>query len=313
MSNAPEVVIVGGYYDVPMKRMMDEIPCVRLADTDDPEAALAAAAPTAKAIAAGGGVSAEMMDKLPNLGIIANFGVGYDNIDIEAATARGIKVTNTPDVLSDEVADLAIALMLAASRRMIKADRYARSGDWEKHGKMAFTQKVTGKRLGILGLGRIGLEVARRAEGFKMDIAYHTRTPKDCSYKYYENLQDMAENSDIMIAIVPGGAATHHIVSEQILEALGPTGIFVNVARGSVVDEDAMIRVLKDGRLGAAGLDVFDQEPKIPSELKEMQDNVVLQPHHASATHDTRDAMGQMVTDNIQAFLSGKPLITPVN
>ena len=230
-----------------------------------------------------------------------------------AATQRGIKVSNTPDVLSDEVADFAIALTLATLRRIPQADRYVREGRWEREGDMAFTHRMWGRKVGILGLGRIGIEIARRFEAFKMDIAYHTRSPKDVPYKHVASLLEMARAVDILVAIVPGGAGTRHLVNREVLDALGPQGVFINVARGSVADEEALIAALKDGRLGAAGLDVFADEPRVPQALKDMTENVVLQPHQASATHDTRLAMGRLVMENLLAGIAGKPLVTPVN
>lgn len=313
MAQDTQVLIIGDYYDVPRQRLIDQYPCAIYEDAADPAALLAEIAPTCRAIASHAPVTAALMDALPHLGVIANFGVGYDLVDVAAADARGIKVTNTPDVLNDEVADLAVGLMLATCRRMIKADAYVRAGRWAAEGNMAFTQRVWGKRLGLLGMGRIGREIADRCAAFKMAVSYHTRTPKDVPYTYVGDLATLAGDNDILISVVPGTPETAGIISADIMTALGPNGVLINVGRGSAVDEAALIACLADGRLGAAGLDVFADEPRVPAALIEMTENVVLQPHHASATHDTRDAMGQMMIDNIAAHFAGRPLISPVN
>ena len=314
MSHKPDLLVISPWYDVAMKELEDHFTVHKLWESKDKAGLLASLADSCEAIAGASSCGADIMDALPRAKVIAHHGVGYDGVDVAAATARGIKVSNTPDVLSDEVADFAIGLLLATCRKIPHADRYVRAGKWENEGNMTFTQRVHGRKVGILGLGRIGIEIARRCEGFKMDIAYHTRSQKpDVPYKYYGDLLTMAKDVDFLIAIVPGGASTKHLIDRDVLDALGPTGVLVNVARGSVVDEAALIEALKDGRLGAAGLDVFEQEPKVPQALKDMTENVVLQPHQASATHDTRLAMGRLVMENALAGLAGKPLITPVN
>ncbi len=313
MPAAPEVLIIGDYYHVPRQRLIDTYACRIYEDAADPAALLAEIAPSCRAIASHARVDDALMAALPNLGVIANFGVGFDLVDVAAATKRGIKVTNTPDVLNDEVADLAVGLMLATSRQMIKADAYVRAGCWISDGNMPFTQRVWGKRLGMLGMGRIGREIADRCAAFKMDIAYHTRTPKDVPYRHNPDLLALAADSDILISVVPGTPETRHIINTPVLEALGPQGVLINVGRGSAVDEQALVACLQDGRLGSAGLDVFEDEPRVTDALIAMTENVVLQPHHASATHDTRDAMGQMMIDNIAAHFAGQPLISPVN
>ena len=285
----------------------------RLWQSADKPGLLASLRDSCEAIAGSSVCGVDIMDALPKAKVIAHHGVGYDGVDVEAATARGIKVSNTPDVLSDEVADFAVALLLATCRRIPQADRYVRDGRWERDGDMAFTTRAWGRKLGLLGLGRIGIEIADRCAAFKMEIAYHTRTPRDVPYTHYDDLVSLARDVDFLIAIVPGGAATRHLVNREVLDALGPQGVLVNVARGSVVDEEALIAALQDGRLGAAGLDVFADEPRVPQALKAMTENVVLQPHQASATHETRLAMGRLVMENALAGLAGKPLITPVN
>jgi len=244
------------------------------------------------------------------LRLIACFGVGVDAIDLAAARERGIAVTNTPDVLTDDVADLAIGLMLATMRGISAADRYVRAGLWLR-GPMGVQTKVSGKALGIVGMGRIGQAIAKRAAAFGMPIAWTGPRAKDLPWRYEPDLIALARSVGVLIAACPGGAATRGLISRAVLEALGPEGVFVNIARGSVVDEAALVDLLTAGQLGGAGLDVFVDEPNVPEALFAL-DNVVLQPHQASATRETRFAMGQLVVDNVAAFVAGRPLITPV-
>lgn len=312
-STKPDLLVVSPWYDVAMEELEEHFTVHKLWETDDKAGMLAAIADSCEAIAGASVCGADIIEALPKAKVIAHHGVGYDGVDVAAATARGIKVSNTPDVLSDEVADFALGLLLATCRKIPHADRYVRDGKWESEGNMAFTTRVHGRKVGILGLGRIGIEIARRCEAFKMDIAYHTRSKRDVPYTHYGDLPTMARDVDFLIAIVPGGESTKHLVNREVLDALGPDGVLINVARGSVVDEQALIEALRDGRLGAAGLDVFDREPSVPQALKDMTENVVLQPHQASATHETRLAMGRLVMENALAGLAGKPLITPVN
>lgn len=260
-------------------------------------------------------IPTEILDALPNLKLVACFGVGVDGVNVAELTRRGIVVTNTPDVLSEEVADFAMGLLLATVRQIVKGDRYVRSGDWVKRGNMDMTWSLTGgKTMGIVGLGRIGKAIARRAEAFNLKIAYHGRTRQaDVSYPYYPDPVSLARDSDILMVVTPGGAGTRHLIGAAAFEALGKTGIFVNVARGSVVDEAALTAALKAGTIAAAGLDVFETEPCLPAGLAEMTENVVLQPHQASASHETRGAMGDLMIANVQAFLAGKKPLTPVN
>lgn len=260
---------------------------------------------------AGAGVQADLMDALPNLEIIASFGVGYDSIDTEAARARKIRVTNTPDVLNDAVAELAIGLMLALSRRIVEADRFTREGRWPSGG-FGFASELNGRTLGILGLGRIGKEIARRAQAMKMRVLYsgRHRQPNE-PYVYYDSLLDMARDADILLLIAPGGKDTDGIVSRPVLEALGPRGFLVNIARGSLVDEPALLELLQNGGLGGAALDVFADEPNVPAGFFAL-DNVVLSPHQGSATQQTRDAMGALLVANLDAHFAGKPLPSAV-
>ena len=258
-----------------------------------------------------GGVDGPAMDKLPNLKAISNYGVGYDAVDTTAAVERGIVVTHTPNVLNDDVANLAILLMLAVSRNLNHDEAYLRAGKWESQGNAPLTRSVRGRQVGIGGLGRIGMAIAEKLGVFGVDVVYHTRTKKDVAYRYYDDLLQMATDSDYLIAITPGGAATYHLINEPILNALGPDGTLINVARGSVVDEQALIKALQDGRLGWAGLDVFDAEPHVPAELIAMN-NVTLLPHVASATVDTRNAMADLAVDNLVQHHTNGKAIAPV-
>lgn len=313
MSGKPDVLLLSPWYRDAMDELDRHFVVHKLWEADDPAALIASLRDRCLGLAGSKGCDAALMDRLPRLRVIAHHGVGYDTVDVEAATARGIRVSNTPDVLTDDVADFAIGLTLATLRRIPQADRYVREGRWEREGDMPFTDRMWGRRVGILGLGRIGLAIARRCEGFRMQIAYHTRSPKNVAYRYYDSALELARNVEILIAIVPGGAATRHLVDGAVLAALGPKGVFINVARGSVVDENALIAALAGRRLGAAGLDVFASEPHVPRALIDMADNVVLQPHQASATHETRLAMGRLVMENLIAGVAGRPLVTPVN
>jgi len=308
-----EILSVANIYGPSLERLGREFTVHKLFQAADKERLLAEVAPQVRGMQAAGHARVDdtLLARLPKLEIISCFGVGYDGIDVAAAKRRNIIVTNTPDVLNDCVADLAIGLMIAASRHLCEGDRYVRAGKWSQ-GPLALTRKVSGKRLGILGLGRIGRTIAKRAAAFDMQIAYHSRNRvPDAPYRYYDRLLDLAHASDFLVVIAPGGAATRHIVNEEVLRALGPTGILINVARGSLVDEQALIRCLQEGALGGAGLDVFEAEPKVPEQLCAME-NVVLQPHVGSATHETRAAMGNLTIDNLLAHFAGKPVLTPV-
>jgi hydroxypyruvate reductase len=276
------------------------------------DALLAKVGPTLRYLQTTGfhGADAKLLNALPKLEIIACMGVGVDAVDLPLAKKRGIAVTNTPDVLNDDVADLAIALMLMTGRRLALSDRYVRDGRWLK-GSQPLAVKVSGKKLGILGLGRIGKAIAKRAEGFDMEISYFGRKKQDgVKYRFYPDLVQMARDVDFMIVICPGGPETKGIVNRPVLEALGPQGYLINVARGSVVDEPALIEALQEGKLGGAGLDVFADEPNAPRELFGM-DQVVLAPHVGSATTETRTAMMDLVVANLRAHLRGQKLVTP--
>ncbi len=259
----------------------------------------------------GAGINGETIGKLPKLEIVAVVGVGYDPVDLPACKARGIRVTNTPDVLTDDVADVAVGLTLNVMRRFVAADKFVRAGDWLKGGQ-ALTEKVGGKTVGIIGMGRIGQAIARRAAAMEAKVVYHgPREKKEVPYRYYPNLEEMARDASVVIAACPGGEATRGIVNAKVIEALGTKGYFVNISRGSVVDEPALVKALVEGRLGGAGLDVFADEPKVPDALIKL-DNVVLAPHVGSATRETRKAMGDLAVANLVAHFGGKPLLTPV-
>jgi lactate dehydrogenase-like 2-hydroxyacid dehydrogenase len=256
-------------------------------------------------------IGADVFDKLPDLKIVSKFGVGYDSVDAVEAARRGIMVSHTPDVLNAEVADTTLMLWLAVSRQLLPSERWARSGDWERKGNYPLTRSIRNRTVGILGMGRIGQEIAATIRPFNPTILYHTRSPKDVSYEYVGSLVEMARRSDVLIVITPGGAATRHLVDAEVLDALGPEGIVINVARGTVIDEAALVEALVEGRLGGAGLDVFEAEPKIPDALKTL-DNVVLLPHVGSGSVETRQMMGDLVCDNLDQWVSDGTVKTPV-
>uniref|UniRef100_A0A803LNE8 Hydroxyphenylpyruvate reductase n=3 Tax=Chenopodium quinoa TaxID=63459 RepID=A0A803LNE8_CHEQI len=257
------------------------------------------------------GADASLIDALPKLEIVSSFSVGLDKIDLGKCKERGIKVTNTPDVLTDDVADLAIGLMLAVLRRIPQCDLYVRNGLWKK-GDFRLTTRFSGKRVGIIGLGRIGAAVAKRAEAFDCPISYYSRSKKaDSNYTYYPSVIELVSNCDILVVACALTEETRHIVNREVLDALGPKGVLINIGRGPHVDEPELVKALSDGRLGGAGLDVFANEPHVPEELFKL-DNVVLLPHVASGTEETRTDMANLVLGNLEAHFNGKPLLTPV-
>ena len=258
------------------------------------------------------GADAALIEALPELRVISSFGVGFDRIDVEAARRRGIAVGYTPDVLNDCVADLAMGLLIDAARGLSAADRFVRRGEWTLQNRFPLATRVSGKRLGIVGLGRIGRAIARRAAGFDMELAYANRRPvADVSHRFEPSLVELARWADFLVLAVAGGAGTRHLVNAEVLEALGPRGFLVNVARGTVVDEAALVDALANRRIAGAGLDVFEHEPAVPQALLAL-DNVVLLPHVASGTHETREAMAQRVLDNLQAFFAHGRLLAAV-
>ena len=256
------------------------------------------------------GVPAGLMERLPNLKIVAINGVGYDKVDLDAARSRGIRVTNTPDVLTDDVADLAVGLLIGVMRRLHLAHAHVAAGRWPG-GDMPLSRKVSGKRFGILGMGRIGQAVARRLAAFEGTIRYTGPAIKDVPYLFDPTVLQLAQRSDVLVVCAAASTATKGIVDRAVLDALGPQGVLVNIARGSVVDEPALVAALQAGTLGAAALDVFANEPHVPAALLGM-DNVLLTPHIASATDETRRAMGLLMLDNLNAFFAGEPLPTAV-
>ncbi len=286
----------------------------KLWEQADPESFLRDIGPRIRGVATStlyGRVGRALFEPLPNLEIVSSFGVGYDNVDVAEAASRNIIVTNTPDVLNDEVADLTLGLLLATLRKIPQADRYLRDGHWLK-APFPLSPTLRGRKVGIVGLGRIGKAIAKRLEGFGVSIAYHGRNRQaDVAYAYHPTLLGMAEDCDVLIAITPGGAATQNLINADILKALGPNGVLINVARGSVVDEQALIDALQSGTILAAGLDVYPDEPRVRQELIDME-QVVLLPHIASASVHTRNAMSQLVADNLLSWFEGKGPLTPV-
>lgn len=309
--NRITVLVPGKIHPRVLERLGKQFDVVSVDRTDEPQLGADVAA-RVRGIAVAGGVNAAWIDAFPHLQVIANFGVGYDGIDVKHAAAKGIVVTNTPDVLNDEVADTAIALLLNTLRQFPKAETWLRDGRWKDGAFPLSPFSMKGRRVGIYGLGRIGLEIARRLEPFKVKIGYHTRSPRDSlPYDYYPTLKEMAQSVDTLISIVPKTPETHKVINAEILSALGPQGVFINVGRGWSVDDDALIAALGNGTLGAAGLDVFYDEPNVPAGYLSLP-NVSLLPHVASASMPTRDAMADLVADNIiEWFTKGKPL-TPV-
>ena len=285
----------------------------KLYEAKDRAAMLASVASTCRVVTTMGGVPtrADVIDALPKLELIACYGVGVDAIDLQRARERGIAVTNTPDVLTEGVADMGMALVLATQRQIVNGDRYVRSGEWKRRGDMWLCRGVSGRKLGILGLGRIGLAIAKRAEAFGMSISYHGPSRKDVPYQFFPDLVELARAVDILVLACPGGPKTKGLVNRAVLDALGPDGTLVNIARGSVVDEEELVKALVEKRLGGAGLDVFVDEPNAPEILFGL-DTVTLQPHQGSATVETRRAMGQIVIDNLRNHFAGNPLINRV-
>lgn len=309
-----EVLITGQIMPLIREGLEARLTVHKLYEMADKDSFIAQHGSKIRALVGGSGhgkIDAAFMQRFPNLQIVGNFGVGYDGVDAKWAGENGIIVTNTPDVLTDEVADLAMGLLIATVRRLPQADRYLRDGKWPS-GNFPLTASLREKKMGILGLGRIGAAIARRADAFGLELSYHSRNPKpDVPYRYYASLVEMARDVDILMVIAPGGASTRHIVNHAVMEALGPAGTLVNVARGTLVDEPVMVELLKSGKLGAAGLDVFENEPNVPTGLFPLE-NVVLLPHVGSASHYTRNKMGQLVVDNVVSFAEGCGPLTPV-
>jgi lactate dehydrogenase-like 2-hydroxyacid dehydrogenase len=310
----PDVLLLGPPRPVFVNGLAAAFTVHRLPE-QDAEAALAAMVPELRAIAVSSvtdRVDAGLMARLPRLEIVSTFGVGYDHIDAAWAGQHGIVVTNTPDVLTEEVADTAIGLLLCTAREFTQAERFVRAGKWRERGYPLSRASLRNRTVGLVGMGRIGKAIARRLDGMSVPVAYHTRRPAaDVSYRHYPSLIDMARAVDVLLVIVPGGAGTKHLIGADVLAALGPDGILINMARGSVVDEPALIKALQDETILTAGLDVYAREPEVPAELIAM-DHVVLFPHLGSASVYTRTQMDQLVVDNLLAWAAGKPPLTPV-
>jgi D-3-phosphoglycerate dehydrogenase len=309
----PDVLMVGPYPDWDMPLFERGYAVHRLWLAEDRAGFLRSVGPVIRAIATNGvlGASADLIDACPKLEIIACFGVGFDAIDLERARSRGVRVTNTPDVLTEDVADMAFALILASFRRIVEGDAFVRSGAWTK-GALRLGRSLNGKTLGVLGYGRIGRAVASRAGPFGMRVAYcDLAADRNSPHAYHADPVSLARASDVLVASAAGGAGTRNLIDAAVFEALGPEGLFVNVSRGTVVDEGALIAALENKRIGTAALDVFWNEPDIDRRLLGL-DNVIVQPHHASGTVETRKAMGKLVLDNLAAHFAGRPLPTPV-
>ena len=309
----PDMLLIGGATPRMMDKFDADFVVHEHAEIEDFERWLAEHADKIEAIATNGhdGVKPEIMAALPNLKVISCYGVGYDAIDTSEAIDRGIMVTHTPGVLNADVANLAILLLLATSRCLVRDDRWVRSGNWASKGNAPLTRSIENKKVGILGLGRIGGAIAEKLKAFNCEVVYHTRTRKDVDLVYFDNLVEMAAAVDCLVIITPGGPSTDKLVNREVINALGSEGTLINVARGSVVDEQELVSALKDGRLGWAGLDVFENEPNAPEALFEM-DNVVLTPHTASATVETRQAMGDLTVENLVRFFKEGKVSTPV-
>ena len=309
------ILQIGPYPDWDMEALAKNFILHPYYTAEDKDAFIAGCASSIRGVATRGdrGLSRELIEALPHLEIIAVYGVGYDAVDLDAARERNIRVTNTPDVLTKDVADFGVTMMLAASRGIIGGEDWLRSGDWSKKGMYPLKTRVFGKRVGILGLGRIGYEVAKRCAAFEMDIAYSDLEAKEGAdeWNYIQDPRALAEHSDFLFITTTGGPATKHIVNKTIIEALGPEGMLINISRASNIDEEALLTALENKTLGYAALDVFEGEPNLNSSFYEL-DNVLLQPHQASGTVDTRKAMGRLVRENLEAYFSGRELLTPV-
>ncbi|MGQ3355436.1 MAG: 2-hydroxyacid dehydrogenase [Phreatobacter sp.] len=309
----PDLLMTGPMMQTIQDQLAQRFTVHKLWESADKEGFLRQLAPSVVAFASGSHVACDpaLMGRFPGLKIVSSFGVGYDHVDAAWAGQNGIVVTNTPDVLNEEVADTALGLLLCTMRQLPQTDRYLRAGKWLEK-PYPLTGTLRDRKVGILGLGRIGKAIARRLEAFNLPVVYHGRSEQpDVSYRYYPSLVEMARDVNVLLIVAPGGAATNKIVNREVLEALGPDGIVINVGRGSVVDEAALVQALRDKTILSAGLDVFEDEPRVPAELIAM-DHVVLFPHVGSASVYTRNAMAQLVVDNLVSWADGKGPLTPV-
>src|SRR5262249_55189283 len=315
MAEKADVLLIGPPKPVIVNGLTGAFNLVKFSDAKDRDKFFAERAPRVRGMAVAATeerVDGAFMTRFPRLEIVSSFGVGYDHVDAVWAGAHGITVTNTPDVLTEEVADTALGLLLCTAREFPQAERYLRASKWERAPYPLTPATLRDRTVGMVGMGRIGQAIARRLDAFRVPVVYHARRPQAAiAYKHYPSLVDMAHDVDVLMVIVPGGAETRNLINADVLEALGPEGILINVARGSVVDEPALIAALREKKIFAAGLDVFVSEPMVPQELMEME-NVVLFPHLGSASVHTRAAMDQLVVDNLVSWASGKGPLTPV-
>ena len=311
----PEILLTGPTMDMINRQIAKAFIVHRMWEADDVDALIAEAGQRILGIVTMGHspVDQALMDRLPALKVVSNFGVGYDTVDATYAAEKGVIVTHTPDVLTEEVADTATGLLLMTVRQLPETERYVRAGRWAREGNFPLTKgTMRGRTVGIIGLGRIGKAIARRIEAMDVTVVYHGRSQQpDVSNRYYASLMNMARDVDTLMVAVPGGAATRHMINAEVLEVLGPDGVVINVGRGSAIDETALIAALQDGTILSAGLDVFEHEPNVPQALIDME-HVVLMPHVGSASIHTRDAMGQLVVDNLVAVKTGSAPLTPV-
>ncbi|MEZ5450995.1 MAG: 2-hydroxyacid dehydrogenase [Thiolinea sp.] len=307
------LLIIGGITPAMQEQLEQTFRLQFLRDLDDPQGWLEEHGAQFEYVLTNGhdGVKPEYMAALPGLKLISNYGVGYDAIDARLAAQRGILVTHTPDVLNAEVATTALLLLLACYRELLPNDAHVRSGRWATQGNAPLSRSADNRTIGIVGLGRIGQAIADKLAPFNSRILYHSRSEKDVPYEYFADLTAMARAAEVLICITPGGASTRHLINREVLEALGPDGVLINVSRGSVVDEAALIDALENGTLGRAGLDVFEQEPQVPERLRALP-NVVLTPHVGSGTVETRAAMGQLTVDNLLQHVKDGTVISPV-
>jgi lactate dehydrogenase-like 2-hydroxyacid dehydrogenase len=311
----PDVLLLGSKKPVIVDGLTQAVTLHPLIDAADQEAFIQSLSGKIRGIAVsltGNKVPAELMQRLPKLEIVSTFGVGYDHVDTKWAAEHGVTVTNTPDVLNEEVADTAIGLLLSTLREFPQAERHLRAGKWPKGAYRLSVATLRDRTIGMVGMGRVGQAIARRIEAFGVPVVYHSRNPQpNVTYKYYPTLVGMAREVDTLLLIVPGGTSTKNLVNKEVLEALGPRGVVINMARGSVVDEPALIEALRNKTILSAGLDVYPNEPHVSPDLIAM-DNIVLFPHLGSASEYTRAQMDRLVVDNILAWASGKPPLTPV-
>ncbi|MDR6818084.1 lactate dehydrogenase-like 2-hydroxyacid dehydrogenase [Neorhizobium sp. 2083] len=311
----PDILLIGPYPEWDLVELEAQYNVLKLYEAEDRDAFVREHAQGIRAIATRGelGVSAELIARLPKLEVVSVYGVGYDAVDLDACRARGIRVTNTPDVLTNDVADLGVAMMLVQSRGMIGAETWVKDGSWVEKGLYPLKRRVWGRKAGVLGLGRIGFEVAKRLKGFDMDIAYSdvSEKPHGEGMTFVADPVELARRSDFLFVTLAASAATRHIVSKDVIAALGPEGMLINISRASNIDEEALLEALESGALGSAALDVFEAEPKLDPRFLTL-DNVLVQPHHASGTIETRKAMGRLVRDNLAAHFAGAALPTPV-